>query len=92
MPGEDRFRDGLRSALAAFPNVRLGLLFGSQARGTAGPLSDVDIAVQAPAAGGARHRGGAQRGMRAREVDVVLLDVFLSIPLLDALIRDSELI
>lgn len=45
----DPLRDCLRQALAAMPLVRMGLLFGSQARGTAGVDSDVGVAVQAPA-------------------------------------------
>jgi uncharacterized protein len=35
----------LRSALRTEPNVRLALLFGSAARGTDGPTSDVDLVV-----------------------------------------------
>jgi predicted nucleotidyltransferase len=38
--------DTLRTALAHEPAVRLALLFGSVARGTATPESDVDVAVQ----------------------------------------------
>lgn len=36
----------LRSALRTEPNVRFALLFGSAARGTDGPQSDVDILVE----------------------------------------------
>lgn len=36
----------LRVALSNEPNVSLALLFGSFARGTAGPESDIDLAVQ----------------------------------------------
>ena len=35
----------LRSLMAQRPEVRFAYLFGSQARGQAGPLSDTDIAV-----------------------------------------------
>ena len=38
----------LKAALSGRVDVRLALLFGSQARGTARPDSDVDIAVDAP--------------------------------------------
>lgn len=37
----------LREVLAGFPTIRLAVLFGSMARGTARPDSDVDVAVQA---------------------------------------------
>jgi predicted nucleotidyltransferase len=40
--------DGLRSVLSTRPRVRLALLFGSRARGTAHAGSDVDVAVLAP--------------------------------------------
>lgn len=35
----------LREALSAFPNIKLAVLFGSHARGTAHRRSDVDIGV-----------------------------------------------
>lgn len=37
----------LRALLADFPNIRLAAIFGSMARGTAQPDSDIDVAVQA---------------------------------------------
>ncbi len=40
--------DRLASALAGRSDIRVALLFGSQARGTAGARSDVDVAVLAP--------------------------------------------
>jgi hypothetical protein len=82
MSSADQLRVTLREALAAFPQVRLGLLFGSHARGTADNHSDVDVAVQAPASEGQAC---------GRVVDVVILDD-PPIPLLDALIRDSAVI
>lgn len=41
----DQLRSRLVPVLARHPEVDLALLFGSQARGTAGPASDVDIGV-----------------------------------------------
>jgi uncharacterized protein len=35
----------LRKILAAIPGIRVAILFGSQAAGTAGPASDVDVAI-----------------------------------------------
>ena len=39
---------GLVAHLGAEPSVRRVILFGSRARGDAGPRSDVDLAVEAP--------------------------------------------
>ena len=86
----DQLRQELRQALARMPLVRMGLLFGSQARGTAGADSDIDIAVQAPASEGPSI-AAALSAACGREVDVVTLDD-PPIPLLDALIRDGEVI
>ena len=41
----DNVDDVIREVLYAEPSVRLAYLFGSMARGTAGPLSDIDIGV-----------------------------------------------
>lgn len=40
----------LRDAIASFPEVERVLLFGSRAKGDAGPRSDIDIAVSCPTA------------------------------------------
>lgn len=73
--------------LSGFPEVRLALLFGSEARGTAGPGSDVDIALEAP--GASLGRVAAALGSRLGvEVDVVRLQD-ATIPLLEALIADG---
>lgn len=40
--------DALRAYFERQDDVLFALLFGSQARGTAGPLSDVDVAVMLP--------------------------------------------
>jgi hypothetical protein len=45
MPGVDAPHDKIRSALESHPEVLVAYLFGSVARGTAGALSDVDVAV-----------------------------------------------
>lgn len=37
--------DGLRAALESDPRVAFALLFGSRARGTSHPASDVDVAI-----------------------------------------------
>src|SRR3569623_2923880 len=86
----DPLRESLRQALARMPFVRMAVMFGSQARRTAGAASDVDVAVQAPAAEGPTI-AAALSATSGREVDVVILDD-LPIPLLDSLVREGELI
>jgi predicted nucleotidyltransferase len=73
--------------LAGFPEVRLALLFGSEARGTARRDSDIDVAVEAPVALLAQV-GAALSSRLGAEVDVVRLET-AGIPLLEALISDG---
>ncbi len=78
--GEGPLVAALRTYFAGQPDVRLACLFGSQARGSAGPLSDVDIAVVLDGP----HRSHGQRRdeicselmgvLRRNSVDVVLAD------------------
>ena len=77
----------LRDALRGRDDVQLVLLFGSEARGSAGPASDVDVAVLAP---GVDLLGLAAKIREAvdREVDVVSLED-ATIPLLMELVRDA---
>ena len=77
----------IRHALAGRADVRLAILFGSQARGTAGDDSDIDIAVDAPGVD-LLDLGAMLMQAFDREVDVVPLDD-PSIPLLEQLIRDG---
>jgi predicted nucleotidyltransferase len=73
--------------LAAFPEVRLALLFGSEAKGTARRDSDVDVAVEAPV-GSLGQLAAALSSRVGSEVDVVRLET-ASIPLLEALIAEG---
>ncbi|MEO7329942.1 MAG: nucleotidyltransferase domain-containing protein [Minicystis sp.] len=77
----------LREALAAYPGVRVAVLFGSQARGTARPDSDVDLAVDAPGADLLDLRAVLSVALE-REVDVLALDE-ATIPMMDHLVRDG---
>jgi predicted nucleotidyltransferase len=77
----------MAEVLARFSEVRLALLFGSEARGTARPDSDIDIAVDAPPAS-LGEIGAALSSRLGAEVDVVSLGP-ASIPLLEALISDG---
>ncbi len=38
--------DAIRSVLECHPEVRVALLFGSRARGVAGPEADLDLAIE----------------------------------------------
>ena len=80
----------LRRCLEAQPGVRFALVFGSQARGTARAVSDVDVAI----AGHGVDRfalGATLAEALDREVDVVALED-ASIPLLEELVRDAVLV
>ncbi len=83
-------RDRLRAALSSRPEVRLALLFGSHARGQERTDSDVDVAVIAPGSD-LLSLGALLSAACGREVDVVPLDD-PSIPLLEELVRDAEVI
>jgi predicted nucleotidyltransferase len=85
-PDDPRFKV-MAEVLAAFPEVRLALLFGSEAKGTAGRDSDIDVAVDAPS-GSLGQVAAALSSRLGGEVDVVRLDT-TSIPLLEALIADG---
>ncbi len=83
----DAIEQALRSALAARAGVRLAILFGSTARGTARPTSDADVAVLA--------RGvdllALARDLSlavGREVQIVDLGT-VGYPMLQAIVRDG---
>ena len=88
--------DALRRALAAEPDVANALLFGSRARGSERPDSDVDVAVElipgAPrdvrALGGLAVRLEAATG---RSIGLVLLDE-ASPPLAYRIFRDGRML
>src|SRR5258708_35683479 len=80
----------LSGALAGRAEVELALLFGSTARGEAGPGSDVDLAFRGRA-GRTVDRLALAAGVSAvarREVDVADVDE-ASHPMLRALLRDA---
>jgi len=88
--------DALREAIESEPDVVYALLFGSSARGTRGPGSDADVAVEL-AAGAARDARALGRliarleSATDRQVDLVLLDE-ASPPLAYRIFRDGHLI
>jgi predicted nucleotidyltransferase len=66
--------DTLRGALHAMPSVRLAVVFGSEARGTAGPSSDVDLGVVLEGNADPGQLGVELERLLHRTVHVVLLD------------------
>jgi predicted nucleotidyltransferase len=77
----------VRDALAGRVDVRVAILFGSHARGTARADSDVDIAVDAPGVD-VLSLGAALSRALEREVDIVPLED-ATIPLQEHLVRDG---
>lgn len=69
-------------------------LVGSYGRGTAGPDSDVDVAVLVPDPAGADLYAVQfdLEQVAARSVDVIALGVHLGLPLLGSLLRDAVLL
>jgi predicted nucleotidyltransferase len=77
----------LETILASFDEVRLALLFGSQAKGRATSASDVDLAVLSAVSTSSAVAAKVSDAI-GREVDVVSL-ADPTIPLLRELIRDG---
>jgi predicted nucleotidyltransferase len=77
----------LGRALAGRTDVRVAMLFGSGARGTAHEPFDVDVAVEAPGVGLLELAASLGQALD-REVDVVdIADA--TIPLLEEIVRDG---
>ena len=79
--------DRLRHALTGRGDVRVAVLFGSEACGTAHAGSDVDVAVDAPEADILELTAMLSEAL-SREVNVVSLED-ATIPLLEQLVRDG---
>lgn len=79
--------DRIRRALAGRTDVRVAVLFGSEARGTARSGSDVDVAVDAPGVD-VLDLVALLSVALDREVDVVALEE-ATIPLLERLVREG---
>ncbi|MFZ5470292.1 MAG: type VII toxin-antitoxin system MntA family adenylyltransferase antitoxin [Myxococcota bacterium] len=80
----------LRAALRGRTDVKLALLFGSQATGRAQASSDVDVAVDAPGVDSYALAGELGRAT-GEEVHLVSLDA-AGLPLVEALLRDGVLV
>jgi len=83
--------DAVREAARGRPGLRLVVLFGSTARGEAGPSSDVDLGVLGAGGDGPAMAAEVSRAV-GREVDVVALEGELPVPLLEALVRDGRVV
>lgn len=64
-PNREELIQTVQQALARHPEVQVAYLYGSAARGTATPLSDVDVAVLPPADVGEQARGSLHRRLLA---------------------------
>ncbi|MGH2529165.1 MAG: type VII toxin-antitoxin system MntA family adenylyltransferase antitoxin [Actinomycetota bacterium] len=92
----DTLETRLREALERHHDVLVAYLFGSTARGTAGPLSDVDVAVLLQEDGDPLERqldlvGEVSSAIGSDLVDVILLNE-ASIALAYRVLRDGRLI
>jgi uncharacterized protein len=79
----------LQAVLAGYPEIRLAILFGSVATGTAGPESDVDIAVLTNGPLGVELRMNLITGLAritGRPIDLVDLSV-VGEPLLAQIVK-----
>jgi len=84
---DDAVVQALRQALAGRDDVRLAVLFGSTARRTAGPASDVDVAVLGRRLDILALARDLTRAV-GREVQIVALEA-VSYPMLQAIVRDG---
>jgi uncharacterized protein len=89
---DPQLREALTAALRAEPAIRLALLFGSQARGTARPDSDVDLAVLADPGFDHLGLGLDLERLVGRPVDVIDLRHAEAFPLRQALLRDGVIL
>jgi predicted nucleotidyltransferase len=80
--------DRIRTALRGRSDVALALVFGSSARGTARPESDVDLAVEAAPHLDVLTLASDLTRALGREVDVVRLEG-AGVPLLEEIVRDG---
>lgn len=77
----------IRRLLEGRRDIRVAVLFGSQARGTAGPSSDVDVALDAPGVD-RLDVGALLSGALNIEADIIDLDD-APIPLLERVLKDG---
>ena len=96
MPADPQLVASVSPVFARHPEIRLALLFGSRARGVAGPAADLDLAVEV-ARGEALDRLGLMAELAsATGLEVDAVDVTpgrrVGYPLLAALVRDAVVV
>jgi predicted nucleotidyltransferase len=79
--------EGIRQFLRGRSDVRLAIVFGSRARRTATPTSDVDVAVRAPGVDLLGLAADLSR-VTGHEVDVVALED-VGVPLLGRIVQEG---
>lgn len=93
MPVDPKLVASLRTVLTRHPEIRLALLFGSRARGVAGPEADLDVAVELERGEELDRLGLLAELSSATGLDVDVVDVTagrrVGYPLLAALVRDA---
>lgn len=96
MPVDPDLPAALRPVLELHPEVRLALLFGSRARGVAGPEADLDLAVEVALGEELDALGLMAELSSATGLEVDLVDVTpgrcVGYPLLAALVRDAVVV
>jgi predicted nucleotidyltransferase len=90
VPPDSRI-DALRHVLARQSGMRLAILFGSVARGTANEQSDVDLAVDVEPGADLAALASELTIAAGREVDLVRLSD-AGVPLLEELVRDGVVV
>ncbi|HSL84349.1 MAG TPA: nucleotidyltransferase domain-containing protein [Thermoanaerobaculia bacterium] len=96
MPADPQLVASIRPVLARHPEIRLALLFGSRARGVAGPAADLDLAVEVVRGEELDRLGLMAELSSATGLDVDVVDVTpgrrVGYPLLAALVRDAVVV
>ncbi len=99
MEEKDRLFQEIREKLLpvweAFPEVKFAYLFGSQAAGRAGPLSDLDLAVYLEPYSHRRFLelyAACSRALKRDDLDLVVLNRTENLILLENIIREGKLL
>ncbi len=91
----EKVRRRLSPVWEAFPEVKFAYLFGSQATGKAGPLSDLDLAVYLKPYTHRRYLdlyAACCRALKRNDLDLVLLNRTENLILLENIIREGKLL
>ncbi len=99
MPENTRQIEEIRQKLSpvweSFPEVKFAYLFGSLARGKAGPLSDLDLAVYLEPYSHKRFLdlyAACSRALKRDDLDLVVLNRTENLILLESIIREGKLL